>query len=435
MQEIFLARQPIVDHKENLFAFELLFRSCNDNNADVQESMCASEKVLREVFGDMGFANENDACVRDGTCATVHVMTNVFGEMGIAKVLGAHKGFINMDAQFLHSNLIELLPKQQIVLELLESIIIDKPVVRRCRELKQKGYSLSLDDVTCLSDDVKSLLDIVDIVKLDLTQIEPSQLPSLVGALRRYPVKLLAEKVETHEQARHCLELGFDMFQGYYFARPEVISGKRILPSQAALLRILALMMENTGSSEIELIFKEHPNLTYGLLRMVNSAASGLTEKIGTIKHGLMVIGSQALLRWVQLLLFSTGQTRHEVNPLMQLAATRGKFMELIAYQETGGDHDYADRSFMVGILSLLDTMLGMPLPEALEHMSLHEEVEAALLQRDGRLGECLTLCENLEQGNIASLQECLRDHHWLTFGNLNKAQMEAMAWANAITV
>lgn len=407
MEEIFLARQPIVDHRENLFGFELLFRSCNNNKA----------------------------VVLDGSLATAQVILNTFGEMGITKVLGAHKGFINLDSQFLYSDLVELLPKQQVVLELLETVIINESVTQRCKELKQNGYSLSLDDVTCLSDGVKSLLNIVDIVKLDLMQIKSSQLPELVSTLKRYPVKVLAEKVESREQAKYCQELGFDMFQGYYFARPEMLSGKHIPPSQMALIRILALMTGGADNSEIELIFKEHPSLAYSLLRMVNSVASGLTKKISTIKHGLMVLGRQTLLRWVQLLLYSNGQNRRGVSPLMQLAATRGKLMELIARQETRRDHDYFDRSFMVGILSLLDTLFEIPMHEVLAHMNLNEEVEAALLQRDGQIGECLALCESLEQGDMAWLHERLRDHPWLTFEKLNKAQTNAMAWANAITV
>ena len=215
-QQFFLARQPILDRKESLCAFELLFRSGSKSA---------------------------EAGVLDDTHATAQVMVNVFGDMGIANVLGANKGFINLDAEFLYSDTVELLPRNQVVLELLETIVIDDAVIARCRELKAMGFSLALDDVLELGDDIKPLLDVVDVIKLDLTQIAPARLPELVKEFRKYPVKLLAEKVEDREQAKSCMEMGFDLFQGYYFARPEMLSGKRADASKMVLLRILTLML------------------------------------------------------------------------------------------------------------------------------------------------------------------------------------------------
>jgi len=408
MQDIFIARQPIVDRKENLVAFELLFRSAHGSTA---------------------------SGVVDNTQATAQVLVNAFGEMGIADVLGAHKGFINLDADFLLSDLIDLLPKQQVMLELLETIVIDDTIISRCRELKAKGYSLALDDVFELTPEIISLLGIVDVVKLDLMQIAPEHLPGLVKKLKNYPVKLLAEKVEDREQAKLCLEMGFDLFQGYHFARPEMLSGKRPNPSKIALVRLLSMMMQDADDDQIEETFKEQADLTYNLMRMVNSAGMGLTTKISSLKHGMMVLGRQPLRRWVQLLLYASNQGNITVSPLMQLAATRGKLLELVAQQECPDDHDYADRAFMVGMLSLLDALMGEPLPEILARMSLHEEVEAALLKHEGSLGELLALCDNIETGNLIAIQEMLDDHPSLTMEALNTAQLEALGWANKIVL
>lgn len=406
MQKIFLARQPIVDRKENLFAFELLFRS----------------------------SNSEDAGVVDGTHATAQVMVNAFEEMGIAEVLGAHKGFVNLDADLLHSDLIELLPRKQVVIELLETITIDAAIIGRCHELKAKGFSLALDDVVELNDEIKPLLSMVEVVKLDLIQIDPARLPGLVRELKRYPVKLLAEKVEDREQARRCLEMGFDMFQGYYFARPEILSGKRTDPSKIVLLRILALMLSEADNTEIEEAFKGYADLSYNLMRIVNSVGTGLATKISSLKHGLIVMGRQPLRRWVQLLLYASNKAGGKVSPLMQLAATRGKFMELVAQQECPGDRDYADRAFMAGMLSLLDTLLGEPLPEIMARISLHEEVENALLKRSGKMGMLLTLCESLETDDMAGLHERLSSYSRLGVNELNKALLKALSWANEIT-
>ena len=407
MQQFFLARQPILDRNQNLCAFELLFRSGN---------------------------NATGADVADDTLATAQVMLNAFGEMGIANVLGAHKGFINLDARFLYSDTIELLPRQQVVLELLETVVIDAAVIARCIELKAMGFCLALDDIMELRDEIKPLLGLVDIVKLDLMQIDPARLPALVKNLKQYPVKLLAEKVEDHEQARRCMEMGFDMFQGYYFARPETLSGKRADPSRMALLRILTLMLGDADNEKIVNAFKEHPTLVYNLLRMVNSAGNNLAVKISSLSHGLMVLGRRALQRWVQLLLYaSNGDSA--TNPLMQLAATRAKLMELIAQQVRPRDHDYVDRAFMAGMLSLLDVLMEEPLLDIVSRMSLHEDIETALLERSGDIGELLSLCGELETCDAVAVQERLRTYPGLTANTLNVAQLEALGWANNIAM
>lgn len=407
MQEIFLARQPIMDKQGNLLAFELLFRSAN----------VATSGVV------------------DNTHATAQVIMCAFEDMGVAKVLGPHKGFINVDAGFLHSDLIELLPRQQVVIEILETVTINDAVIARCHELKAKGFALALDDVSELDEETCHLLKVVDVVKLDVMQIAPDRLPAMVKEFRKYPAKLLAEKVEAHAQARHCSEMGFDMFQGYYFARPEVLSGKRADVSKMALLQILVLMTGDADNEKIEEAFKGDPTLSYNLLRMVNSAGAGLLSKVHSIKHALIVIGRRTLQRWVQLLLYASGKEGHAASPLMRLAATRGKLMELLAQLEVPDDHDYADRAFMTGMLSLLDTLLGEPLPDILGRVSLDEKVEAALLWRAGKLGRLLDVCENTEAGDMAAILEKLNSHPGLTLNNLNAAQLEALSWANSIAV
>ncbi len=408
MQQFFLARQPILDRNGSLCAFELLFRPGGKSA---------------------------EAGVLDDTHATAQVMVNAFGDMGVANVLGAHKGFINLDAEFLHSDTVELLPRQQVVLELLETIVIDDAVIARCRDLKAMGFSLALDDVLQLSDDIKPLLGVVDVIKLDLTQIEPDLLPALVKEFKQYPVKLLAEKVEDREQAGACMEMGFDLFQGYYFARPETLSGKRADPSRMVLLRILTLMLGDAENEEIVNAIKEHPTLSYNLLRMVNSAGNNLAVKVSSLGHGLMVLGRRALQRWVQLLLYASGKGGDVVSPLMQLAATRAKLMELVARQMRQRDLDYADRAFMVGMLSLLDVLMDEPLHDIVARMSLQEEIEAALLQRSGDLGDLLSMCGELESCDAAAVQKRLRSHSGLTADALNGAQLEALGWANSIAM
>lgn len=415
MTDIYLARQPIVDDQGNLLGFELLFRSDSQNRAEVL----------------------------DNSTATATVVVNAFSDLGIERVLGAHKGFINVNAELLHSDMIELLPRQQVVLEILETEIIDEPLIRRCRELKEKGFSLALDDIIELTPDKQLLLPVVDIIKLDLMYIVPAKLRGITEKLKAHRIDLLAEKVESQDQARYCSELGFSLFQGYYFARPETLSGKRIDPSKLSLLRILQLTLTDAGNEDIEKVFKESPDLTYRLMRIINSAASGLARKISTVQQGLMLLGRKPLQRWVQLLLYASGATgatgttggrdAQRISPLMQLAATRGKLMETAALAARPGDKDHADRAFMVGILSLLGALLGVSLNEVLAQLSVADDVRLSLIGREGALGTLLKLCEALEANDVAAAQALLRALPALDWAAIKKAELEAVGWANSL--
>lgn len=304
IQDIYLGRQPIIDRNQRLVAFELLFRDGHNGGAKISDDLIA----------------------------TANVIVNAFGALGLRSVLGPQRGFVNVSADLLLSDLVSLLPKDQIVLEVLETVDVTEGIVRRCAELKQDGYQLALDDIEAIDERVRPLLPLADVIKVDLIQVAEDALPGLAAELRQWPGLKLAEKVGSREQAERCHALGFDLFQGYYFARPQVLSGKRADPSRAGLLRLLSLVMGDAEVETLEEEFKRQPHLSFQLLRMVNSVASGLSTKIGSLRHGIFVLGRTAIRRWVQLLLYTTGKNgRYDTSPLMQLAATRGKTMEILA--------------------------------------------------------------------------------------------------------
>lgn len=406
LRQIFLARQPILDRDQDLFAYELLFRS-----------------------GDTATAE-----VGDDLQATASVIIHAFSEMEVGEVLGDKPGFVNVSADLLLSDMVELLPRDQVVLELLETVAIDEEIVERCRALRAMGFILALDDFVSLDDCYRPLLDIVDVVKIDLMAVDPAHLADLARQLRAWPVRLLAEKVDRPEQTEHCLALGFSLFQGYYFARPMLLSGKRVAPSTLALLSLLGLVLGDAEIAEIEQAFKHDPNLTYNLLRLVNSVGSGVAHKINSLKHAIVVLGRRQLQRWLQLLLFTAHQrgTGHYPSPLMQLAATRGRLLEILAGHQ-GGDPEHQDQAFMVGIMSLLDALLEMPLADIVARLNLAEAVRLALLEREGPLGRLLQLAERLEQGDFAATADLLRQSPGLELEAVTEAQLEAMTWANDI--
>ncbi len=250
--------------------------------------------------------------------------------MGVQSVLGNELGFINVDSSFLMSDMIELLPPDKIVIELLETIEITPMILEQCRKLKQLGFSLALDDFTVMHEQYKLLLPIVDVIKVDLMQLSKDELTKTSHKLREYPAKLLAEKVETREQFEHCKQLGFHLFQGYYFAKPVILTGKRVEPSTIALFKLLNLVMDDASIEALVGTIKGESNLTYNLLRLVNSVGSGASQKINTLAQAIVMVGRRPLQRWVQLLLYTINDKGQTSNPLMQLAATRAKMLEIL---------------------------------------------------------------------------------------------------------
>ena len=389
MTGFFLGRQPILDRNQNLVAYELLFRQ--------QE-------------------NEESVTVTNELAASSNVIVNAYGQFGIQNVLGSQRGFINADPELIMSDIISLLPCKHVVLELRETEQISTEFLLRCEELKKRGYQFALDNVTAINDKVKQLLTVTSIVKVNVLELDQQKLPALVAALKPWPVLLLALKVETREQQAQCMQLGFQMFQGYFFAKPEVMMVKRNDPGKLALLQLLTVIMSDSEVEEIEKEFKHQPGLSYNLMRMVNSVANGLPQKINSIKHAIMVLGRKPLQKWIQLLLYTSNQSGDSMaNALLQTAAARGKLMELIATAERPHDKNHHERAFMVGILSLLDVLLGIDMRQIVDKLAISEDMSQALLSRDGRLGQELKLVEANENSEVESMQSILNDLGFLS--------------------
>jgi c-di-GMP-related signal transduction protein len=403
INDIFLGRQPILDRDQRIVAYELLFRAGDTPGVTVTDDMHATASVIHHAFS----------------------------EMGAQTVLGSQLGYINISAEMLLSDMVELLPKAQVVLELLETINVDETVIERCRALKQQGFTLALDDFV-FNESRRPLLAIVDIVKVDLLLHSQDELRTAVDQLKQWPVKLLAEKVDSAEQAAYCHSLGFDLFQGYYFARPLVLSAKRTDPSQMALIQLLGLLLKDADTPQIEQVFKQHPNLTYNLMRLVNSVACGVRRSITSVSQAIMVLGRSQLQRWLQLLMFTIQSGSTYPSPLLLLAATRGKMMELLAAKQQR-NADYCDEAFMAGILSLIESLINKPLADTVKELNLGERLSAALLRREGELGVLLQLVECVEHADLPRAHALLTQSGTLSLSDLTTAEIEAMSWANQV--
>jgi EAL and modified HD-GYP domain-containing signal transduction protein len=400
-QTFFLGRQPILDIHQEIVGYELLFRS--------------SEKNLSE------FDSQSQACMS--------VISSTLSGFGFGEVLGDKLGFINVTEDVLLSDLVEILPKEQTILELLESVRLNDETRDRCLELASKGYRIALDDHIYGAEHLK-IYRFIDIVKIDVLETYPNELPGIVNNLRHFPVKLLAEKVETREQYLDCLEMGFELFQGYFFARPVVLQHKGLEPSKLAMLRLLRNLHENADFEIIEEDFRSAPDLSFNLLKLVNSVCIGLREKIRGLRHAIIILGLDKLRRWVHLAIFASSDSRGINNPLMELAAVRGRLMEILLMQRYGlpRDSEQVEAAFMTGILSLVDILLETSIDVIVSELGLSDEISEALLNREGELGMLLSLAETLEQSNLGEVQN-LVEQGKITLKDLLAAQINAYNW------
>lgn len=405
LTKFFLGRQPILNTEQEIVGYELLFRSTEDNYSEYESQDQASMSVMSSVLANFGLNN----------------------------VLGDKDGFINVTYEVLFSDMIEILPPRQTVLELLESIELSDVVKERCRQLKEKNYRIALDDHV-YSPEHHDLYRFVDIVKIDLLETNPADLPGVVAALRQFPVTLLAERIETMERFHDCLDLGFELFQGYFFARPVVLKQKGLEPSKVAMLRLLDHLQGETDFDKIEEIFRDHPELSYNLLKLVNSVHMGLREKIKGLRHAIMLLGLGTLRRWVQLAIFASADSRGINSPMLEIAAVRGRLLEYLVMDQyhLSRDSEQVDSAFMLGILSLLDVLFETPVEGIVQELQLNDEVAAALLNREGRLGSLLALTETLEQTNFGQVLH-LTEISGVPVSSLLAAQLDAFNWRNSI--
>lgn len=406
-QQVFLGRQPILGSDRQLVAYELLFRSGH-------------------------IAGGNHAIVLDATQATATVIANAFTEFSVGDALGPYRGFINVDTDFLFSELIEVLPQQSVVLEILENIEPTPAVLARCQQLRDLGFTLAVDDVIQASDDYRPLLALAEIIKVDIKELDNAALSALVAQLKPLGKKLLAEKVETSEQMAFCKALGFELFQGYFFAKPTVIAGKKLNPAQLTLMRLLGLLMEDAETVELEKAFKLEPGLSVNLMRLTNSVGSGVSTQITSLRHAIAVLGRRQLQRWLQLLLYTNPKNNVQtINPLLQLAATRGRLMELLAEHVQAKNREFADHAFMVGIMSLMPALLGVVMEEILAQLPIDPRVKQALTDFSGQLGELLQLVEATEQTDLHATEEALQRLPALGAKFVSSSIAQALAWAN----
>lgn len=364
----FIARQPIFNRSRNVVAYELLFRD-----------------GARNAF-------PASVAAHDATSRVVHDSLNVFG---FHDLVGEARAYINVDRATLLSGMLDVLPARRTTIELLETVSPDADVVHACQDLKAKGYELALDDFV-FAPGYEVLVHLADVIKIDFKLTVGDERQRVIARHGRRNLRFLAEKIEATEELREAAAVGYTLFQGYFFAKPEMISAQEIRPSKIGRLRLLQLATAAALCfSSVEQAIREDAAISMRLLRYLNSAALGVRAKVTSIKHALTLLGERPLRRWIALV---TMAALGEDQPpeLLQTSLLHARFCEALGERWATPTAD--GELFLLGMLSLADAMMGRPMAEVLNALSVTDRVRAALLGT-GELAGVLKLATAFARG------------------------------------
>lgn len=410
LREVFIGRQPILDRDQGLVGYELLFRPTKENSASLGSATPAAT-------------------------ATADVVCKAFAELGLSNVFEHARAFINVDALFLHTDVVELLPKDSVVLEIDVAAFADESLLPRCQELKAKGYAYSLSGVTDVGDQIWPLVDLATWLKINVDGLPGDRLQTSARALATTRRTLIAAHVESQTQMELCRLLGFHLFQGYYFARPVIVEGRKLEASTEGLLRLIRLLAEDAEPAVLDAAFRSEPALVINLLRLTNSVGVGARSRITSVRHAISVLGRRQLQRWLQLLLFSRGaDVDLSRNPLLQLAALRGRFMELLVERLHPGQKELGDPAFITGLMSVVPAALGMSMTDVLAQIAVGSDVRLALARREGVLGQLFALVERYDENDVPGTQALLGVYGAAgTLGLLGEVLADALNWVQQL--
>lgn len=332
-----IARQPICNKQLKVVAFELLYR--------------------------MQSSGGNHAIVDNDDSATIDVILSAFNDLSIDDVVGNKKAFVNFTSNILLQQLPPISPKQ-LVIELLENQEVTPNLLKTLDRLRKQGYKIALDDFV-LNKDTISLINYADIIKLDVLDQKPEAWADYIPRLKDKGITLLAEKVETYSIFEQCSELGFDLFQGYFFAKPKVIQGKRISNNEITILSLLSkLHSKNVNIGEVTNLISHDTNLSYNLLRTINSGLFNLPSKVNSIKHAITMLGLSHLKSWISFLALSSLEKKPQA--LTEMAMIRARMCESLGKRITR--RESADDYFTIGMLSLIDAFFDMPMADLVKN-------------------------------------------------------------------
>jgi len=394
------ARQPILDINKQLFAYELLFRDGISN-----------------AFPEI-----------DGNEATSKIVAGSQFDFSLSDFTGTNPAFINFTLETIAQKFPTLIPKEELVIEILETERPGKRLLAEVKELHGLGYAIALDDY--IHEPVwRHFFPFIEFIKVDFLATSLEQVKAICAAVKEFPhIKLLAEKIETNEQYQLAVELGFSYFQGYFFAKPETLKVKSLSPAQFSLAELLyEISKPDSDLPKITQVFEMDVNLSYKLLRYSNSPVFRRRTEISTIKQAIVTLGKVELQKFISVL-FSAQMVSDKPPELMAMSLCRAKFLEGLAKQSPKIDSESV--AFLTGMMSLIDVIIGENMQSAMEKLPLANEIQAALLNNEGELAQLLAVAKNYEQTRWDSC-----DSELLSLGvaqdKVPQIYRDAVRWAN----
>ncbi|HIF10767.1 MAG TPA: HDOD domain-containing protein, partial [Sneathiellales bacterium] len=353
MSEIQLARQPIFKVDLKVYAYELLFRR----------------------------AGTSEANVIDGDHATSRVLLNTFVEMNTEQVIGEFPAFINITENMLRSGAVKILPHDRVVLEILEDVNPDEEIIKSVKELSKLGFKIALDDFVWGSEWVP-LIEIADYIKIDIMAMERPEVEELVEQLKPYNCRLLAEKIESHDEFEWCRDLGFELFQGYFLSKPRNVVGRAIPANRAVVMQLLGKINEpDVKIPELESIILQDVGMSYRLLKIINSSYYNLSRNVESIRETLMLLGLRFTRMWVGVIAMASADDKP--SEIFTNAMVRAKMCELLArYTREPNSEPF----FLAGLFSSLDAIMDKPMEEVLAELPISDDLKAAVLNREGKM-------------------------------------------------
>ncbi len=374
--DIFVGRQPVLTREKKTFGYELLFRD-----------------GVRNAFPGI-----------DYDTATSKVLDTTFFSMDFSEITGNRPGAVNFTKELILQKIPMVFPKDKLIIEILENIEPDGDIVAEFRELRKKGYRLALDDFV-FNDRYADILDLFDIIKFDVLATPLDKLSRTVAHIRsNCKSALLAEKVETHEMFEKAKQMGFSLFQGYFFSKPEVLSGRQIPSSQLTRLELIA----ETGRPSMDVeklndIIRKDLSVSYKLLRFINSAYFRRTSEINTVRDAILYLGVGEVKKFIQVVV-AAGLSENKPDELVRLSLMRARICELVGKNFNIGF--YPEELFVIGLFSLMDAMLDREMAQVLKQVSFSEKIKKALLGKNPAFNRILSEIACFEKGDRQQCRE-----------------------------
>ncbi|MDP1784142.1 MAG: EAL domain-containing protein [Sulfuricurvum sp.] len=374
MHTVYLAKQKIFDHQGKLFAYELLFRDHTHGIREFPTNIRATSQVLLNTLTNIS-------------------TDELLGDKGIA--------FINLDEHALTSGIIDVLDKDRFVLEILETTDLNEKVLSRIKQYNKRGFKIAIDDFDCSAEMIKKFTPIfkyIHIVKMDVLSAQQQNLKNVMSKIKQLGIQVLAEKVETEEDYKKYIAMGFDLFQGYYLHKPEVIEMDRYKDAtQMVILNLIRLIRTDGQTSEIDSYIKQRADLSYKLIKFINNQGK-FHSKIESITQIITLLGRDKLLRWLLLYLYAELSDNPISEAIMSIATKRAERMEDDAH------HSEKDKAYLSGMFSMLDALFDTDIKNVVKGLNMHKDITDLVVEKRGKFLTSFKKAEHAEREYLKQL-------------------------------